>query len=98
MGRRRRNRNDLVVPEARRELNQFKSKVLAQDGLIPEGTRPDQVPYEVAKEIGVPYSQNYNGDLTTKNAGKIGGNIGGRMVKELIKLAEEELAKKNKLT
>lgn len=93
----RRNRNKLLVPEAREELNDFRSKILQEEGVIPRGTEPKEVTNEVAKEIGVPYNNDYNGDLTTKNAGKIGGQIGGRMVKELVKLAEEELAKKGKI-
>lgn len=31
--------------------------------------------YEVAKEVGVPLKQGYNGDLTAREAGKIGGTI-----------------------
>lgn len=93
----RRNRNKLVVPESRQALNQFKNDILQREGLIPKGTEPKEVSYEVAKEVGVPLSKGYNGDLSTKEAGKIGGQIGGRMVRELVKIAQEELAKNNKL-
>jgi hypothetical protein len=31
--------------------------------------------YEIAKEVGVNLKQGYNGDLTSREAGKIGGNI-----------------------
>lgn len=31
--------------------------------------------YEIAKEVGVNLKQGYNGDLTSKDAGKVGGNI-----------------------
>ena len=31
--------------------------------------------YEVANEIGVPLKQGYNGDLTAKQAGSIGGQM-----------------------
>lgn len=31
--------------------------------------------YEIAKEIGVDLKPGYNGNLTSKEAGKIGGNI-----------------------
>ena len=31
--------------------------------------------YEVASEIGVNLKQGYNGDLASRDAGKIGGNI-----------------------
>ena len=43
--------------------------------------------YEVAKEIGVNLKNGYNGDLTSKEAGHIGGN----MVKKLIEKGEQSL-------
>lgn len=35
----------------------------------------DQLKYEVASEVGVNLKQGYNGDLTSHDAGRIGGNI-----------------------
>lgn len=35
----------------------------------------EQMKYEVAKEVGVPLKQGYNGDITSREAGKIGGTI-----------------------
>jgi len=35
----------------------------------------DTMKYEVAKEVGVNLKQGYNGDLASRDAGKIGGNI-----------------------
>lgn len=35
----------------------------------------DQMKYEVANEVGVNLKQGDNGDLTSRQAGKIGGNI-----------------------
>ena len=35
----------------------------------------ENMKYEVAKEIGVNLKPGYNGDLTSREAGKIGGNI-----------------------
>lgn len=35
----------------------------------------ESMKYEVAKEVGVPLKQGYNGDLTAREAGKIGGTI-----------------------
>ncbi|WP_054742094.1 alpha/beta-type small acid-soluble spore protein [Cellulosilyticum ruminicola] len=35
----------------------------------------DSMKYEVAKEVGVPLKQGYNGDITAREAGKIGGTI-----------------------
>ena len=42
---------------------------------------------EVASEIGVPLKAGYNGDLTSKQA----GSIGGEMVKQMIKKQEEQM-------
>ena len=35
----------------------------------------DNMKYEIAKEIGVTLKDGYNGDLASRDAGKIGGNI-----------------------
>ncbi|WP_069997147.1 alpha/beta-type small acid-soluble spore protein [Cellulosilyticum sp. I15G10I2] len=35
----------------------------------------ESMKYEVAKEVGVPLKQGYNGDLTAREAGRIGGTI-----------------------
>lgn len=42
---------------------------------------------EVANKIGVPLKQGYNGDLTSVQAGK----IGGEMVRRMIKSYEESI-------
>ena len=48
----------------------------------------DQLKYEVAQEIGVPLSPSgYNGNLATRDAGAIGGNI----TKRLVQIAEQSL-------
>ena len=36
---------------------------------------------EVANELGVPLKQGYNGDLTSKQAGSIGGEMVRRMIR-----------------
>jgi len=43
---------------------------------------------EAANEVGVNLKQGYNGDLTSREA----GSIGGQMVKKMIKKAEEDMA------
>lgn len=45
---------------------------------------------EVASEVGVNLKQGYNGDLTSKQAGTIGGN----MVKKMIRQAENDMSNK----
>jgi len=53
-------RNQLLVPQAKAAMDQFK--------------------YEAAQEVGVNLKQGYNGDLTARQA----GSIGGQMVKKMI--------------
>ena len=43
--------------------------------------------YEVASEVGVNLKQGYNGDISAKDAGK----IGGQMVKKMIEQAEHNM-------
>ena len=44
---------------------------------------------EAANEVGVTLNQGYNGDLTSRQA----GSIGGQMVKKMIQAYEEGLSK-----
>lgn len=46
--------------------------------------------YEIANELGVNLKQGYNGDLTSKEA----GYVGGYMVKRLIEQAERQMSSK----
>jgi len=39
--------------------------------------------YEVANQIGVNLKQGYNGDITAKNAGQIGGQMVKRMIEQV---------------
>ena len=47
----------------------------------------DKFKYEVATELGVPLTDGYNGDLTSREA----GSIGGEMVKKMIMKQEEQM-------
>ena len=47
----------------------------------------DKLKTEVASEIGVNLKQGYNGDLTSKQA----GSIGGMMVKKMIEKAASQM-------
>ena len=44
--------------------------------------------YEIARELGINLKQGYNGDLTSRE----NGYVGGYMVKRLIKQAEQQMA------
>jgi hypothetical protein len=83
-----------LVREARDGLDQLKAKVMNEKGYHPTTHSPDSVKYEIAKDLGIPLVEGYNGTLTSKQAGKIGGEIGGSMVKEMIKMAEQNLSKR----
>ena len=61
-----------------------KTKQNAQDAL-------DRFKMEVASEIGVNLKEGYNGDLTSAEAGSVGGN----MVKKMIKRLEEQMSQGN---
>lgn len=42
----------------------------------------EQFKMEAAREMGVDLSKNYNGDLTSKQAGSVGGQMVKKMVEE----------------
>ena len=60
--------NNLVVPQAKAAMDQFKM--------------------EAASEVGVTLNKVYNGDLTSRQA----GSIGGQMVKKMIEKYEKDAA------
>lgn len=60
-------RNNVMVPEAKQAMDQFKT--------------------EVATSLNVNLKQGYNGDLTSREA----GSIGGEMVKRMIAYAEKNM-------
>ena len=56
--------------------------------LVPEAMDSlEKFKYEVASEVGVNLKNGYNGNISAKDAGKIGGN----MVKKLIQQAENSM-------
>ncbi len=52
----------------------------------------ENLKYEVANELGVPLGEGYNGDLTSKQ----NGSVGGYMVKKMIEAQERQMAKNHK--
>ena len=60
-------KNKIVVPEAKKAMENFKM--------------------EAANEVGVNLKQGYNGDLTSRQA----GSIGGQMVKKMIEDYENKI-------
>ncbi|MBO9598014.1 MAG: alpha/beta-type small acid-soluble spore protein [Cohnella sp.] len=83
-----------LVPEAEQGLRNFKAEVMRKEGYDVDPANPDDVKYEVAEELGIPLERGGgNGKLTTEEAGQVGGQIGGTMVREMIRLAQEKLLK-----
>ena len=50
----------------------------------------DRFKYEVANELGVPLTNGYNGNLTSKQ----NGSVGGYMVKKMIEEQEKQMSGK----
>ena len=58
------------------------------NAVVPEAREAlDKFKMEAASEVGVNLKQGYNGDLTSKQA----GSIGGQMVKKMIESYEKNL-------
>ena len=56
--------------------------------LVPEAKAAlDQFKMEAASEVGVNLKQGYNGELTSRQA----GSIGGQMVKKMVETYENEI-------
>ncbi len=56
---------------------------------VPEARQAmDNMKYEVANELGINLKQGYNGDLASRDA----GNIGGNMVKKMIEAQEKAMS------
>ena len=74
----------LLVPGSRDALNEMKARISGAD-------HPSDAKFEAAREVGVPLQKGYNGHLSSAENGKVGGQLGGRMVQELIKMAKEKI-------
>ena len=58
---------------------------------VPEAKQAmSQMKHEVANELGITLNNSYNGDITSKNAGYIGGN----MVRKMIEAQERQMSGK----
>jgi len=61
---------------------------VANKNVVPEAREAlDKFKMEAASEVGVNLKQGYNGDLTSKQA----GSVGGQMVKKMIKSYEDSM-------
>ncbi|RPF43009.1 alpha/beta-type small acid-soluble spore protein [Thermodesulfitimonas autotrophica] len=69
-----------------------------QKKLLPEAVL-DRFKYEVAAELGLTsqIEDGYWGNIAAKDCGRVGGKIGGRMVRVMIRHAEEALRRGERL-
>lgn len=69
-----------------------------QNGSSNQSTVPEarealnNMKFEIAKELGINFKQGYNGDLSSKE----NGYVGGYMVKKLIEQAQRQMAGKTR--
>lgn len=62
----------------------------SNSSVVPEAKEAlNKFKYEVANEVGVSLKEGYNGNISARDAGKIGGT----MVKKMIQQAESQLSK-----
>ena len=63
--------------------------------LVPEAKAAlDKLKTEYANEIGIKLNNEYKGNTLSESQGLVGGKIGGRMTREMVKAFEEKLVDK----
>lgn len=78
-----------LVPESREGLDLLKAR-------LANVFEPEQAKFKAANSLNIPLNKGYNGNLTAHDAGKIGGQLGGSMVKEMVRAAQEQMARQQK--
>lgn len=67
------------------------TKIGSNQGMVPEARAAmDRFKMEAAAEVGVNLKQGYNGDLTSRQA----GSVGGQMVKKMCPVHTSRFARK----
>ena len=62
---------------------------MANKKLVPEAQDAlDKMKYEVANSLNVKFSQGYNGNLSSRDA----GSVGGEMVKRMLQQYEQDMS------
>ena len=69
-------------------VNQQNSAKSTQNTVPEARAALDNMKFEIAKELGINFKQGYNGDLSSKD----NGYVGGYMVKRLIEQAERAMS------
>ena len=73
----------------RKKRNCTSSHTSSNKAVVPEAKGAlDRFKYEVANELGVPLTDGYNGNLTSKQ----NGSVGGYMVKKMIEAQERQMS------
>ena len=63
--------------------------------LVPEARKKlDKLKNEFANDIGIELNHNYEGNVTSRSNGHIGGSIGGLMTKKMVETFEKNLIDK----
>jgi small acid-soluble spore protein D (minor alpha/beta-type SASP) len=92
----RRRSRSYVVQDVERSMQLFKAEVMRKEGFDVNVNEPGAVKYEVAKALGTPLNPVYNGEIQAVTAGRIGGKIGGLMVKEMVRMAKQSLVEQGR--
>ena len=77
-------------PKEKGETDRVRERIIMASNktLVPEAKQAlNQFKMEAASEVGVNLAQGYNGDLTARQA----GSIGGQMVKKMIEKYENDI-------
>ena len=64
--------------------NQQNSSSSSNRTMVPEAKQAlNNMKYEIANELGINLKQGYNGDLTSKEAGYVGGYMVKKMIEDV---------------
>lgn len=64
---------------------------MEEKGFTSDQGRDQPLEEEVAGRLGIPLGKVDDGELTTRQAGKVGGAMGGPLVRKLIEIAQQQL-------
>ena len=82
---------NLVTQPKRKKTGGNDMSNSSNKAVVPEAKSAlNRFKFEVANEIGVPLKDGYNGDLTSKQ----NGSVGGYMVKKMIEAQERQMSGK----
>lgn len=77
--------NATIIKQTQKKQQRGVIEMSKNNAVVPQAREAlDQFKMEAAREVGVNLKQGYNGDLTAKEA----GSVGGQMVKKMIEAYE----------